>query len=172
MDVLIVGGGLGGLTLANALKKSDARFGVTVFERDADIASRPQGYAISLNKKGGLWAMERLGFAADVARVGTEMPGFRFLTHDGKVLVTFPMPEKASPVDLLGVPRDKLRGFLLRDLDPSVVRWNTRVLGYKQTGGKVVVQLEGGGEHTADLVVACDGVRSAIRNQMIGDAMH
>jgi hypothetical protein len=34
---------------------------VTVLERDRDIASRPQGYAISLNKNGGPWAMERLG---------------------------------------------------------------------------------------------------------------
>ena len=45
--VLIIGGGLGGLVLAQALRSKGVPF--EVFERDSDSTSRPQGWAISLH---------------------------------------------------------------------------------------------------------------------------
>ena len=58
-EILIIGAGLGGLTLANAIQKAKAPLRVTILERDRDMASRPQGYGISLNRDGGLWACGR-----------------------------------------------------------------------------------------------------------------
>jgi hypothetical protein len=43
-SVVIIGGGLGGLTLANLLQPSDALH-VRVFERDANAQARSQGYS-------------------------------------------------------------------------------------------------------------------------------
>jgi 2-polyprenyl-6-methoxyphenol hydroxylase-like FAD-dependent oxidoreductase len=45
--VLIVGAGLGGLTLAQCLRKQGISF--EIFERDANDESRPQGWAIGLH---------------------------------------------------------------------------------------------------------------------------
>lgn len=47
MHVLIVGGGLGGLSLAQSLRKQGISF--EVFERDADASARFQGWAIGLH---------------------------------------------------------------------------------------------------------------------------
>jgi salicylate hydroxylase len=172
MDVLIVGAGIGGLTLANALQNADAKINVKVFERDRDVGSRPQGYAIGLNKKGGLRALRELGLAQEVAAVSTDYPGFRFQTDQGRELLDIPPQPPTSPAYVVGVPRDKLRGFLLSHLDPKLVHWETRALGYRQVGAKVSVRFEGGEEQQGDVVVACDGARSVIRAQMIGDPFH
>lgn len=47
MHVLIVGGGLGGLGLAQSLRKQDISF--EIFERDENADSRFQGWAIGLH---------------------------------------------------------------------------------------------------------------------------
>lgn len=48
MHVLIVGGGLGGLTLAQSLRKQGISY--EVFERDADKDARAQGWAIAIHR--------------------------------------------------------------------------------------------------------------------------
>lgn len=48
MHVLIVGAGLGGLTLAQSLRKQGITF--EIFERDADRDARSQGWAIALHR--------------------------------------------------------------------------------------------------------------------------
>src|SRR3954467_13314017 len=50
LHVTIVGGGLGGLCLAQGLKK--AGIGFTVFERDEDASARIQGYRLSITADG------------------------------------------------------------------------------------------------------------------------
>jgi 2-polyprenyl-6-methoxyphenol hydroxylase-like FAD-dependent oxidoreductase len=50
MQVLIAGGGVGGLGLAQGLRRAGIE--VTVFERDPAIAVGQQGYRIHLNADG------------------------------------------------------------------------------------------------------------------------
>lgn len=64
--------------------------------------------------------MERLGLSGEVAKVGTEMPLFRFLTEKGEILLSFPVPTPRSPGYVLGVPRDKLDQGL--DPIPNLIR--------------------------------------------------
>ena len=49
-QVAIIGGGMGGLCLANGLKR--AGIGVAVYERDQSPDSRPQGYRIHIDPQG------------------------------------------------------------------------------------------------------------------------
>src|SRR5215468_5080190 len=49
--VVIIGGGIGGLALAQGLKK--AGVSVAVYERDRAVASRLQGYRVHINPAGG-----------------------------------------------------------------------------------------------------------------------
>src|SRR5579871_3912392 len=50
--VLIIGGGLGGLALAQLLLQSSSSIKVLVFERDENENSREQGYCIGLDQMG------------------------------------------------------------------------------------------------------------------------
>lgn len=66
MRVIIVGGGLGGLALANLLAKGcvngdgSVEHEVVVLERDADPTAREQGLAIGL-AQGGVDVLEHIG---------------------------------------------------------------------------------------------------------------
>ena len=50
--VAVAGGGLGGLCLAQGLLRAGAD--VTVYERDASLAARRQGYRLHVNARAGL----------------------------------------------------------------------------------------------------------------------
>jgi len=52
LQVLIIGGGIGGLTLAQGLKKSGVS--VAVYERDRTTTDRVQGYRVHINPAGSL----------------------------------------------------------------------------------------------------------------------
>jgi 2-polyprenyl-6-methoxyphenol hydroxylase-like FAD-dependent oxidoreductase len=169
LEVLIVGGGIGGLTLANALMKSE-RFRVTVLERDRDVHSRPQGGSISLRGKHALAVLKQIGLYESIAATGRSARDFRFVTTDGTVLLNLP-PQTSSDEFVLQVSRARLREALLSGLPLGTVTWSSRAIGLRQSDSRAEVQLEDGGERSADLVVGCEGVRSPLRQQIIGDSL-
>ena len=77
MKVIIVGAGIGGLTLAAALAQLAPRVEVDLYERDAAADARRKGYAIGLKKDAGLSVLERLGnlAAADHVAAGIASRG-------------------------------------------------------------------------------------------------
>ncbi len=166
MNVIIVGAGIGGLTLGNLLHQSDQNIHFQIFERDTDAHSRTQGYSITLREPGGLIPLRRLGLYDEMKSVGRVVVNFPFLTQTGKPLLNL----RDNPVfpRTLRVSRDKLRDVLLHNIQSSV-HFNTPCLGFIEREGKPVISLAGGREESADLIVACDGVNSLIRQQMIGD---
>jgi 2-polyprenyl-6-methoxyphenol hydroxylase-like FAD-dependent oxidoreductase len=50
LRVIVIGGGIGGLCLAQGLKKSN--LGVAVHERDLSARFRSQGYRLTINAQG------------------------------------------------------------------------------------------------------------------------
>lgn len=50
MTIIIIGAGIGGLCLAQMLKKNGMN--VRVFERDVNASDRPQGYRLHLDADG------------------------------------------------------------------------------------------------------------------------
>ena len=98
------------------------------------------------------------------------MATLTILTQGGRELLTL-REDPASPRVLLGVPRKALRETLLQGVKEDVVFGET-CTGYGTQNGRIVVTFASGKDVVADLVVACDGVNSVIRKQMIGDARH
>src|SRR5256885_2444658 len=114
MHVLIVGGGIGGLALAQGLRK--AGVGVAVYERDRTPVAREQGYRLHVNPTGSGALRECLRPAlweALVATAGDPGPDMAFLTQRLRQLVLVP----DAPGDHHAVSRRTLRPLLLAGLD-------------------------------------------------------
>src|SRR6516165_9641431 len=83
LRVLIIGAGLGGLTLASLLRQRGNRFDLKVFERDASAHALQQGYSISLKDPGGLVPLRRLGLHDEVRSYSSVVETFTILTQTG-----------------------------------------------------------------------------------------
>jgi salicylate hydroxylase len=101
-----------------------------------------------------------------IRAVSQPVTRFTMLTHQGKHLLTL-----CGQPHSLRVPRAALRDLLLRDVH-HLITFDARCTGYTELRGKPVVQFADGPAETADIVVACDGVKSAIRQQLVGDRPH
>jgi 2-polyprenyl-6-methoxyphenol hydroxylase-like FAD-dependent oxidoreductase len=110
--VVIVGAGLGGLTLANHLRQHGDAFDIKVFERDPGVHARPQGYSITLKDSGGLVSLRHLGLYNEVRTYSSVVETFRILAQDGRELLTL-RGDPTSPRVILLVPRRDLRDTLL-----------------------------------------------------------
>ena len=88
LHVVIIGGGIGGLTLAQGLKK--AGVSVAVYERDQTRTDRVQGYRVHINSTGSLALHECLPaplFETFTRTYGRPTDGIRFVTEQMKVLL-------------------------------------------------------------------------------------
>jgi salicylate hydroxylase len=104
--VLIIGGGLGGLCLAQGLKK--ANISVAVYERDRTPDDRLQGYRIHIEAQGNRALHTCLPphlFKRYVDTAGSGGNGIRFTTEQLQQLAFFGGQEKkATAPDQLGEP--------------------------------------------------------------------
>lgn len=166
LQIIIIGAGIGGLTLANLLHQANPALDVRIFERDSSVHARTQGGTLGLKQQGGLDALERLGMGEAIRAISQPVTQFTIQTHKGKHLLTL----HGNPHSLR-VPRVALRNLLLRDVQ-QMITFDMFCTGFTRQQGKPVVRFTNGYEATAGVVVACDGVKSAIRQQLIGDHPH
>ena len=169
MKIVIVGAGIGGLTLAAALRRHGLE--ARLCERDPGITARSQGYAISLKESTGLRVLRTLGLYEDIQKVGRPAVDFTFLTSEGKPVLHL-RADPASPEYTLGVPRDQLRARLLEAVPADWLSWGARCSGVARRGNSLLVELEGREPLEADLVIAADGTGSVLQKKLVGTPLH
>jgi salicylate hydroxylase len=173
-DVMIVGGGIGGLTLAQGLRQ--AGINATVYERDRTLTDRWQGYRVHISPTGSLALHSCLPphlFEVFERTCGKEMGAVRFLTENMKVLLK---DDQTSPVERQrreriarhrSVSRIVLRQVLLSGLD-DVVHFDKTFSRYEETpNGRIIAHFEDGTTAEGDILVAADGGGSRVRQQLL-----
>ncbi len=173
IHVLVVGGGIGGLTLAQGLRKAGVSVGV--YERDRTRTDWLQGYRIHINPDGSRALHDCLlpaVWETFVATAGQASDGFGFLTNQLEELVAVEPPR--APVDPASghhpVSRITLRQVLLTGLE-DVVEFDKQFVRYAQTADdKVTAFFADGTSATGDVLVGADGVGSRVRQQYLPEA--
>lgn len=175
LHVVIIGGGIGGLCLAQGLKQ--AGVSVAVYERDLSATSRMQGYRVHIDPQGSTALHECLPaelWDAFDATGGQFSQGFTLMTERLKNLLAFRDRRDRAPVAAVArhrsISRITLRQILLHGLGDAV-HFDKRCVGYEQTaGGGVRALFEDGTTAEGDVLVAADGVNSAVRKQYLPHA--
>lgn len=169
--VVIIGAGLGGLCLAQGLKRANIRF--DVYERDPAADSRLQGYRIRIDPSGqrALEACLPLElFALFRATTSISPKAGRFLTPQllpiaGRVPASWDTGEDEDDGDL-SVNRLTLREILLSGIEDHVHFGHAFTQYRCLEDGRVEVQFEGASPVSCNLLIGADGVSSRVRRQL------
>jgi 2-polyprenyl-6-methoxyphenol hydroxylase-like FAD-dependent oxidoreductase len=173
--VAIVGGGIGGLCLAQGLKKSG--LSVAVYERDRTRTDRLQGYRIHIDPRGSRALHECLpprlyeAFAAGIGRSGG---GYGFFDERLRELLFVESDGASGKPDRVdshkSVSRIALRQVLLAGLE-DLVHLGKEFVGYVEApDGSIVARFEDGTSATGDVLVGADGGNSRVRKQLLPQA--
>jgi 2-polyprenyl-6-methoxyphenol hydroxylase-like FAD-dependent oxidoreductase len=160
--VMIIGGGIGGLSTALGLRKKGVE--VEIHEREPEVRELGTGVGIQRVAQQGL---EMLGLSEALQEIaGHPFEALRLISYrTGRTMATIPRRGEAFVVH-----RGELLEVLKRELgDPSVVRCNSECVGFEQDDGGVTARFADGREERGAALIGADGVRSVIREQVVGD---
>jgi 3-hydroxybenzoate 6-monooxygenase len=170
--VLVTGGGIGGLAAALALVRQGYR--VKVIEQSSQIAEIGAGIQLSPNafaacdalgvghllRQRAVYTEEMVMFdAIDAQRVASISLSEAFRQRFGNPYAVI------HRADIHGALLDGVRAH------PDQIEFltSTRIVRVEQdTAGVTLIDAQGG-RHTGQAVIGCDGVRSAVRQQYVGD---
>ncbi|MDQ2716040.1 MAG: FAD-dependent monooxygenase [Chloroflexota bacterium] len=174
LRVLIVGGGLGGLCLAQGLQQ--AGVSVAAYERDATPIFRQQGYRLHIDQRGAAALRACLPshlcelFVATTSHPGRQITVLTKQLKQRKVIGLQKM-EATEPASLnTAIDRLTLRDILLAGLE-NTVHFNKEFCRYELQEDGVRAFFADGTEASGDVLVAADGVNSRIRQQFLPDAV-
>ncbi|KAF9180014.1 hypothetical protein BGZ51_006513 [Haplosporangium sp. Z 767] len=164
--VLIIGAGLGGLTLAALFERAGIDY--LVFERAREVV--PLGSAISIGANV-MPFFEQIGIAdALKAKSKPVIEGFQY-NDKGNMTGN---PDYRCTEERYGtythiVSRPLLYDIIASQVPKHKVRMGMKVLSYTQDEAGVEVRTWDNGKHRADILVGADGAYSAVRQTMYQD---
>ena len=157
--ILVVGGGVAGLTTAAALHRQG--FAAELVERQQTWRAPGGGFLVHPN---GMRMLGSLGLAAGVAQAGEVVRRWQSCDARGEVLSDTDLEalwDGAGPC--IGIERSKLQSALLPGVADVRARLGLSVVSLAQDEGHVRVGFSDGSTASYDLVVGADGIRSTVR---------
>ena len=166
MSVLIVGGGIGGLAAAVALR----RVGIAahVFERAPEI--HEIGAAISVFSNA-VKALRTMGLEDQVLSLAPELTRVRFLSPSGDTLTSTDVQavSQACGAASIMVHRADLQRTLLEALDAEQVHTSKECVGLTQDEAGVTVHFADQTQVRGEVAIGADGIRSVVASSLFGE---
>ena len=167
MRAMVIGGGIGGLTAAVALRRAGVE--AVVFEKAGELREIGAGISLWANA---MKALQKLGLYEAVLAVGKPLrPKGELRSPNGEVFYAIPaaaMEERFGGVTTV-VHRADLQKTLHAALGEEAIRLGAEVTGFEQDKGGVVAHFAGGREERCELLIGADGLHSVVRRQLLDD---
>jgi salicylate hydroxylase len=170
--IIVAGAGLGGLAAASCLMKAGHE--VEIYEQAPQLGEIGAGIQISANAQ---HVLRDLGLGPAIDAVGVRPGAYVFRLHDtGEVIQQFSLAEEHERKN--GAPytqmhRADFHEILVnkaREFRPDVIRLNRKARGFVETDDGVTLHFTDGSSARGDLLIGADGLKSVVREQMLGAA--
>ena len=159
LDIVIVGGGIGGLFAANALAAQG--FAVAVYEQAPAIGEIGAGVFLTPNS---VRHLRRIGLQPAVEKWGARVgPGSQYYRHDGVPIAPVQVTDSSGWNATFGMHRADLVEMLASALPAGAVHTGHRCIGFEQYGNLARVSFANGASAEADIIIAADGIHSELR---------
>ena len=163
LKVAIVGGGIGGLSAANAMFRRG--IDVTVWEQVDPLGETGTGLSLFPN---GLRQLERMKLGDALAGVGAKIgEGSGYYRMDGTFVSRVVTTDSTGWNGIYGMHRADLLRVLAGGLPSTAIRWGHRCIGFEQSAFFAHLKFATGQTDTADVVIAADGIQSSLQKYVV-----
>ena len=167
-NILVIGGGIGGLTAAIALRRKG--FAVDLIERDPDWSVYGVGIIQQSNV---VRAMDELGLLDDYVAAGRGFDQVEVYIPTGQRVAIVPSPKlvEDKPANM-GIARPALQKVLADSARGAgtAIRLGLTATAFDDDGTGVTVTFSDGSRGRYDIVIAADGIYSETRRALFPDA--
>ncbi len=163
----IVGGGIGGLTLAIALQRKG--FPVRVYEGAEKIQPLGAGLGLAANA---VKAFMDIGISEAVLKAGKVLKVLRIKDKSGNILTetdSEKIAAKFGVINNFAIHRADLHEVLLGQLLPGTLQLKKRCVDLEPRGPAMLLKFSDDTCTLAEHVIACDGIHSVVRNKVLPD---
>jgi len=165
--IAIIGGGIGGLTTAIALRQCG--FEPDVYEQAPVLLDVGAAIAVWPNA---MRVLERLDLADKVLANAGVMKQIHWLDQNGrpinKVNISDPSGPDSTPA--VALHRADLQDILLHSLPTTSVHLGSSLIDYTQDEEKVVAHFANGYSSESEFLIGADGIHSRVRTELLDDA--
>jgi len=163
MNIAIIGGGIGGLTTAIALRQHDIN--ADVYEQAAQWKPLGAGLVLSPNA---MQVLARLRVADAIQQSGHPLERMQILDHSGRLLQSADVQQFARKfgVGTIAIHRARLHKALLQAIPTERVHLRKRCANLSSSASSANLEFGDGSSLSADLIIAADGLNSAARKWM------
>jgi salicylate hydroxylase len=163
--VAVIGGGIGGLTAARALRRRG--LDVHVYESSPELKEIGAGVALGANA---MKALRSLELEAPVRAIGYQTPYQQLLTWKGRIISKTDGATSAARFGARGctIHRADLLDVLAQSVPADVVTLSARCESVTSGDSGASARFTDGSEIEADIVVGADGIHSAVRASLFG----
>jgi 2-polyprenyl-6-methoxyphenol hydroxylase-like FAD-dependent oxidoreductase len=158
-EIMIVGGGIAGITTAIALQKRG--FSAHVYERTSRPETDGAGIWVPPNA---MQVLDGLGIAGTVYREGKSIERFELCDRNGTLLQSIDLERTRSETahTIVSIHRARLHEILTEALQPDTLHYGYRLDGFRESLRSITAVFDRG-EREGALLVGADGTHSTVR---------